>query len=105
MAYSDPGVNHDGTIYRAAGFHYLGLSEAMSLYRLPGGSVHHSRSLGHSFGSHSIQHFRGHGVDVELVPQQPKHIYVALIDRSWRERLTRPVLPYPKSVQERIREA
>jgi hypothetical protein len=32
---------------------------------------------------------------LELVPQQPKHVYVGLVDSSWLTRLTRPVLPYP----------
>ncbi len=96
VAYSDPAVGHTGTIYRAAGFLYLGASDAMPLYRLPDGSIHHSRSLSHSFGTHSRKHFAAHGVAVELVPQVAKHIYVALIDPSWRERLTRPVQPYAK---------
>ena len=68
----------------------------MPLYRLPDGSVHHSRSLSHSYGTHSRKHFSAFGVEVELVPQAPKHTYVALIDPTWRERLTRPVIPYPK---------
>ncbi len=96
VAYSDPAAGHTGTIYWAAGFLYVGPSQATPLYRLPDGSVHHSRSLSHSYGSHSIRHFRAHGVDVELVEQSPKHTYVALVDPSWRERLVRPVLPYLK---------
>ena len=94
IAYSDPTAGHDGTIYRAAGFAYLGTSEAMPLYRLPDGRVHHSRSLGHSFGTHSLAHFKARGIEVRPVPQAPKFIYVALIDSTWRDRLTRPVLPY-----------
>lgn len=94
VAYSDPEAGHTGMVYRAAGFLYLGLSEAMPLYRLPDGSVHHSRSLGHSFGTHSLAHFVANGMPLETVPQASKFIYVALIDPSWMERLTRPVLPY-----------
>jgi hypothetical protein len=94
VAYADPGAGHSGTIYRAAGFLYLGRSEATPLYRFPNGEVHHSRSLGHSFGSHGLGHFRSRGVEVELVPQAPKHIYVGLIDRSWQDRLTRPALRF-----------
>ncbi len=96
VAYSDPAAGHSGSIYRGAGLLYLGLSEAMPLYKLPDGSVHHSRSLSQVFGTHSRRHFAAHGVSVELVPQQRKFIYAALIDPSWRERLTRPVLAYPK---------
>ncbi len=95
VAYSDPGAGHEGTIYRAAGFAYLGTSEAMPLYRLPDGTVHHSRTLAHSFGSHSLAHFQAHGVEVQTVPQAAKLVYVAFIDPVWRDRLTREILPYP----------
>lgn len=94
VAYSDPAAGHSGAIYRAAGFLHVGESMAMPLYRLPDGSVHHSRSLSHNYGTHSRKHFASFGVDVELVKQAPKHTYVALIDPSWRGRLTRPVIPY-----------
>ncbi len=100
VAYADPLAGHTGTIYRASGFLYLGESSAMPLYRLPDGSVHHSRSLSHRFGTHSRRHFSAHGIDMELVPQARKLIYVALIDPGWRERLTRPLLKYRKEGKE-----
>jgi hypothetical protein len=93
VAYSDPLAGHTGTIYRASGFFYLGESRGMPLYKFPDGSVHHSRSLSHSYGTHSRKHFASFGVEVELVRQSPKHTYVALIDQSWQARLTRPVIP------------
>ena len=99
VAYSDPAAGHTGTIYRAAGFLYLGESTAMPLYQLPDGSIHHSRSLSHRYGTHSRKYFASYGVEVELVEQSPKHTYVALIDPSWRARLTRSVIPYPKQEQ------
>ena len=94
VSYSDPEAGHTGTIYRAAGFAYLGRSEPMPLYRLPDGSLHHSRTLGHSYGTHSLKHFKARGVEIRSVPQAPKFVYVALIDPSWKDRLTRPILPY-----------
>jgi hypothetical protein len=95
IAYSDPMAGHRGIVYQAAGFLYLGQSQATPLYRLPDGSVHHSRSLSHSFGTHSLKHFQSHGTPLELVPQSAKLTYVALVNPGWRERLLRPVLPYP----------
>lgn len=95
VAYSDPQAWHSGIIYQASGFLYLGPSTAMPRYRLPNGSVHHSRSLSNTYGTHSLKYFESHGVRVEAIQQQPKHTYVTLIDPSWRDRLTRPVLPYP----------
>jgi len=95
VAYSDPGAGHTGTIYRAAGLIYIGESMAMPMYRLPDGSLHHSRTLSHNYGTHSRKHFAAHGIKVDRVEQMPKHTYVALIDPAWRDRLARPVVPYP----------
>ncbi len=96
VAYSDPAAGHNGTIYRAAGFLYLGESEATPLLRMPDGVERHSRSVAQVFGTHSIKHFASHGIKVELVPQSKKLIYICLLDSIWRERLTRKVLTYPK---------
>lgn len=96
LSYADPARGHLGTIYQACGWLYTGLSEAMSLYDLGDGVAHHSRSLAHCFGTHSIRHFVDHGVKVRLIPQSPKHRYIRFLDDSWRCRLRVPVLPYPK---------
>ena len=99
VAYSDPAAGHTGVIYRAGGFAYLGRSVGMALYRLSDGSVRHSRSVGHSFGTHSLAHFRALGIDVRPVPQSTKFVYAAFIDPTWRDRLTRPILPtVPRSI-------
>ena len=95
LAYSDPTAGHDGAIYRAAGFAYLGTSEATPLYRLPDGSIHHGRSIGHGFGTRSLKYLRATGVSVEAVPQEPKYLYVKVLDPQWRQRLRVPALPYP----------
>ena len=96
VAYSDPAAGHTGCIYRAAGFLYLGRSDGTPVYRLPDGSVRHSRSLSQTFGTHSRKHFQAHGVPLQVIPQPAKLTYVALVDPAWRSRLTRPVLPYPR---------
>jgi hypothetical protein len=69
----------------------------MPVYDVGDGKVRHSRSLSHSYGTHSIEHFSRHGVQVTLVPQQAKHRYVYFLDPTWRESLKRPALPYPKA--------
>ena len=96
VAYSDPTAGHDGAIYRAAGFAYLGTSEATPLYRLPDGSVHHGRSIGHGFGTRSLKYFSSAGVLVEAVPQEPKYLYVKVLDPQWWRRLRSPGLPYAR---------
>jgi hypothetical protein len=99
LSYADPAHGHIGTIYQACGWLYTGLSEAMPLYDVGDGVAHHSRSLAHSFGSHSVRHFADHGVEVKLIPQLPKHRYIRFLDESWKGRLHIPVLPYPKKEQ------
>jgi hypothetical protein len=96
VAYSDPAAGHTGCIYRAAGFLYLGQSQGMRIYRLPDGSVRHSRSLSQTFGTHSWKHFQAHGVPLQVIPRAAKLTYVALVDPAWRSRLTRPILSYPR---------
>lgn len=97
VAYSDPAAGHSGIIYRAAGLLFVGKSSAMPRYLLPDGKAHHSRSMGQVFGTHSVSYLRHHGLAVEVIPQVPKFTYIALIDATWRQRLNRPVLPYPVS--------
>lgn len=96
VTYADPAQGHLGYIYQATNWLYAGQSSAMPLYDLGDGKARHPRSVGHSYGTHSIKHFRRHGIEVKLVPQQAKHRYLYFLDPSWRPRLLAPTLPYPK---------
>ena len=96
LSYADPPQGHVGTIYQATGWFYTGLSDSMPLYNIGDGKLRHSRSLAHSYGTHSVRHFTGHGVAVKLIPQEAKHRYICFLDRDWQDRLRVPVLPYPK---------
>lgn len=97
VAYSDPSVGHDGAIYRAAGFLFLGESDASPYYRMADGRVLHSRTIAHAFGSRSKASLAARGIKFEAIEPRPKLIYVALVDPTWRDRLTRPVLPYQEA--------
>lgn len=96
VSYADPSHGHQGTIYQATGWLYSGLSQATPLFDVGDGKVHHSRSLSHAFGSHSIRHFAQHGVDIKVIPQSRKHRYIYFLDPAWRSQLKTPILPYPK---------
>jgi hypothetical protein len=96
ISYADPAQGHLGTIYQATGWVYTGLSEAMPMYDIGDGQARHSRSLSHAYGTHSVEHFSRHGVQVRLVPQQAKHRYIYFLDSAWRERLKCAALAYPK---------
>ena len=103
LSYADRSRGHVGGVYQATNWLYTGLSEAMPLYDVGDGHLHHSRSLSHAYGTHSVAHFAHHGVDVRRVPQQRKHRYVYFLDPAWRSRLKVHVLPYPKVDRKQIK--
>jgi hypothetical protein len=96
LAYSDPIFGHLGTIYQATNWLYTGLSSAVPLYDIGDGTLHHSRSLAHQLGSHSIRYLTLQGINARIVPQSAKHRYIYFLDKSWSSRLAVPVLSYPK---------
>ena len=96
VSYADPAAGHVGVIYQATGWLYTGLSQATPLFDIGDGVVRHSRSLSHSYGTHSTKHFAAHGATVRVIPQAPKHRYLRFLDSAWRPRLRVPVLRYPK---------
>jgi len=96
IAYSDPAVGHIGIIYQATNWLYTGLSSAVPLYDIGDGTLHHSRSLAHQLGSHSIHYLTLQGINAKAVPQSAKHRYIYFLDDVWKSRLAVPILPYPK---------
>jgi len=97
LAYSDPAAGHLGTIYQATNWIYTGLSSATPLYDIGDGRLHHSRSLAHRLGSHSIRYLTSQGINVHTVPQMAKYRYIYFLDESYHSRLIVPVFPYPKN--------
>lgn len=100
VAYSDPSAGHLGTIYKATGWIYTGLSSATPLYDVGDGVPRHSRSLAHELGSHSISYFASRGIKVRLVSQAAKHRYIYFLDRTWISRLAVPIRLYPKTKED-----
>jgi hypothetical protein len=91
LTFADPAVGHDGTIYRAAGFTYLGTTAPES-YILIAGKECHPRSVASAHGSNDTGHLRRTGIDARRRWIPPKHRYVVLLDPSWGWRLrTSPV--------------
>ncbi len=95
IAYADPAAGHIGTVYQAAGWLYTGAPHSLPLLDLGDGIPRHSRSVGSTFGTHSVRYLRRCGLPVSRVPQAPKHRYVVFVDRTWSTRLRVPALPYP----------
>ena len=96
LTYADPNAEHVGTIYQATNWIYIGESQSAPLLDLGDGVGRHSRTVAHRFGTHSLKHFRKHGMTVKKIPQAAKHRYTYFLDNSWRDRLKPEQLPYPK---------
>ena len=96
LTYADPNAEHIGTIYQATNWIYIGESQAMPLLDLGDGVGRHTRTVAHRFGTHSLEHFRKHGMTVKRIPQAAKHRYIYFLEKSWRARLKPEQLPYPK---------
>jgi hypothetical protein len=97
VTYADPVQGHVGTIYQATGWLYTGLSEATPKFDVGDGIVRHSRSFSHALGSHSLKYLAECGLDVKVIPQQPKHRYIYLTDQSLKSQITTQIRPYPKN--------
>jgi hypothetical protein len=96
VTYADPSYGHLGTIYQATNWLYTGLSERTPLIQLGDEKPRHSRSLSHCYGMLSTDYFASHGIELRKVPQAGKHRYVIFLDKTYRNKLNVPFLPYPK---------
>jgi hypothetical protein len=95
VSFADPAAGHLGVIYQAAGFLYLGQTEAERFLELDGRLLH-PRSAYERYGSNSARHLRRTGIPVLRRITVPKHRYAYLLDPAWRWRLRRLPQVYPK---------
>ena len=86
VTFADPAAGHDGTIYRAAGFRYLGRTEPEAAILVEGRATH-PRSAFSAFGSNDIDHLRRTGVRAIRARTVPKHRYAVALDPAWAWRL------------------
>jgi hypothetical protein len=86
VTFADPEAGHDGTIYRAAGFRYLGTTQAEAVLVIDGRPVHR-RSVASAYGSNHVGHLSRTGVPATRLRTEPKHRYAVAIDPAWAWRL------------------
>jgi hypothetical protein len=89
VAYADPMYKHDGTIYRASNFEYLGISGADKGYKDPDtGKVYHSRALRTKGDNNKYKPFvvelrkKYEEGKLEVIDLLGKHCYVFKIKES-----------------------
>ena len=98
ISYADPMHGHNGAIYQAANWLYVGDTPPTKMYRDRRGRVHHSRVVSESgyvgfFGKWKRSIRAG---DCEVIPALGKHKYVYPLDDEIREVIQAFAKPYPK---------
>ena len=94
ISFSDGAQCGDGTIYRASGFCLTGIKKNTQMLRMPNGDIVAKKTLdsglskGGVFGSKIA---RDQGA-VPLVGYQLRYVY--FLDKSYRDKLTVPILPF-----------
>jgi hypothetical protein len=96
LSYADPVAGHTGTIYRAAGWLYLGRTEPGGYVDLGDGRLSHPRSVFTRFGTNRIHHLRATGIPATRVSVPGKFRYAHMLDATWEWRLRLGAQPYPR---------
>jgi hypothetical protein len=91
LSYADPAAGHTGTIYRAAGWLYLGQTHSASYIRLGDGRVYHPRTVHRRYGTNGVRALRAAGIAAARERVSGKHRYAYVLDPAWRWRLRPPV--------------
>lgn len=106
ISFADATQCGDGTIYRASGFYLISINDSEQIYKLPNGEKIHLMSLqgGHYSSRRNEMLKRGYSNPKKYItevlkgkPLQGKQIkYIYFIDKSYKDKLTVPILPFSK---------
>lgn len=105
LSYADPNAYHQGYIYQATNWLYLGQgcpeSGSPNSNLIIDGEVWSGRKCGHVFGTRSIKRLHEMGIMAEYIQEEAKHRYAYFLGskkqrKELRQALRWPVLPYPK---------
>jgi len=93
ISFADGAQCGDGTIYRASGFYLTGIKKNTQMLRMPDGSIVAKKTLDNfivngKFGGVAAREAGA----LPLMGFQLRYIY--FIDKSYKERLTVPILPF-----------
>jgi hypothetical protein len=87
LSYADPVAGHTGTVYRAAGWTYLGRTEPGRYLDFGDGALRHPRSVSSHYGTNSPKRLRLLGHKVATVTIEGKHRFALPLDPSWTWRI------------------
>jgi hypothetical protein len=101
ISFSDPmqshnGRQHDGTIYRAGNWLFLGMTNAEAMLRI-GGVLRHRRTIISKFRTGAVSWLRQNiNAEVERIITAPKYRFAMPLTREAYQRLAPHAQPYPK---------
>ncbi len=103
ISYADHAQNHEGIVYQATNFMYLGLTDAHKDWAVKGYENKHSRSFGHMFdGENVLQQMKDHfGDDFYYIERSRKHRYLMVVaSKTYKKEILKSlryeIQPYPK---------
>lgn len=89
ISFADPEHNHNGAIYQAGNWVYVGMTESADEYIVFGKRLH-GRSMRSKFGTHIGKDF------IQKISGSSKHRYLYPLDAAMREQIAPLAKPYPK---------
>lgn len=98
VSYADPAQGHEGGIYRAGNWIYLGRGRARG-WPVVHGKTYHPRMCFNVYGTSSMAKLRAIDPDVHTVYRPSKHKFAWPMDSQMRRRIKRMALPYPPAVE------
>jgi hypothetical protein len=98
VSYADPEQNHNGSIYQAMNWIYIGASQAQREYLIEG-KITHKRTISSKFGTQGLKKLKEMGIDADYAHVQWKHKYLYSLDAAMRAQILPHAKPYPKRGQ------
>jgi hypothetical protein len=90
VSYADPSEGHNGGIYQAMNWLYVGKSSASFSYMIDG-KKWHKKAAWASFGTNKAE-----ALGATIVADEGKHKYLYPLDRAMRRQIAPLAQPYPK---------
>ncbi len=95
VSYADPEQGHNGSVYQAMNWAYVGKSQAQREYLIDGEIVH-KRSVSSKYGTKGLEKLKQAGINADYAHVQYKYKYLFPLDDAMRKQIEPLRKPYPK---------
>ena len=95
VSYADPEQGHNGSVYQAMNWAYVGKSQAQREYLIDGEIVH-KRSVSSKYGARGLEKLKQAGINADYAHVQYKYKYLFPLDDAMRKQIEPLRKPYPK---------